>query len=570
MPTITINNQKIEAKEGQTILEVAKDHHIDIPTLCHFPDLDVQSDCRICMSEIVGQKKLAPSCSTPVKEGMEIKTNSQRVYNARKTITELLLSNHDTNCTACERNMNCELQTLADTLGIDENRFENILEHEPIDDNNPSITRNADRCIKCGRCIEVCKNVQGIHVLDYMNRSHDTKVAPAHGKFLNDQVCTYCGQCANVCPVASITEKSDLEKVTHAIHDETKHVIVQTAPATRVSLGETLGMDSGSIVTGQMVAALRRVGFDKVFDTDFTADLTIMEEGHELLSRVKEGGKLPMITSCCPGWVNYAEQKNPDMLDHLSTAKSPQQMFGALAKTYYAEKEHIDPNNVYVVSIMPCTAKKFEAAREEMQVHKETADVDAVLTTRELGKMIKRAGVNFKNIGEESYDAPFGITSGAGAIFGATGGVMEAALRTVSEVVNEKPLEKLDFEDIRGMEGIKEASVTLGENTFKVAVAHTLSNAQKVLDDIKAGVSPYAFIEVMACPGGCIGGGGQPYTTTNAKRQERIDAIYNVDTAMKLRKSHENPAVNTLYEEYLSEPLSKRAHDLLHTHYKPR
>lgn len=570
MATITINNRTLNVEEGKSILEVAKEHNINIPTLCHFPDLNVQSDCRICMSEIVGEKKLAPSCSTPVKDGMIIKTSSPRVLNARKTMTELLLANHDTNCTACERNLNCELQSLADTLGIDENRFDNILKHEPLDDNNPSITRNADRCIKCGRCIEVCKNVQGVHVLDYLNRSNDTSVAPAYGRFLNDQECTYCGQCANVCPVASITEKSDLDRVWHALHDENKHVIVQTAPATRVSLGETMGMDPGEVVTEKMVAALRQIGFDKVFDTDFTADLTILEEGHELLHRVKEGGTLPMITSCCPGWVNYAEQKNPDILDHLSTAKSPQQMFGALAKTYYADKESYDPKDVFVVSIMPCTAKKYEAAREEMQAHGTTPDVDAVLTTRELGKMIKQMGIDFNKIPKEAYDAPFGITSGAGAIFGATGGVMEAALRTVSEVVNEQPLEKLDFKTIRGLEGIKEASVTLGDNTFKVAVAHELANAQKVIDEIKDGTSEYAFIEVMACPGGCIGGGGQPYTTTTQRRLERIDAIYQVDSDMPLRKSHENPAVKALYEEYLDKPLSKRSHTLLHTHYKRR
>ncbi len=570
MPNIKINGKPLTVEEGTTILEAAKANNIKIPTLCYYPDLDIKSDCRVCSVEIVGQKGLKTACSEPVWDGMEIRTNSPRVLNARKVLTELILANHDANCTACEKNMNCELQTLANTLGIDENRFENVLEERPLDTANPSITRNPNRCIKCGRCVDVCKNVQGIHVLDNMGRSNEMEITPAYGKYLSDQECTFCGQCSSVCPVASITEKDKSDEVWEALHDEDKHVIVQVAPAVRVSLGEEMGARPGAIVTEKMVSALRSLGFDRVFDTDFTADLTILEEGHELLERVKEGGTLPMFTSCCPGWISFAEQQYPELLDNLSTCKSPQQMFGSLAKTYYAKKEDIDPEKLHVVSVMPCTAKKYEASREEMRVDGENPDVDTVLTTRELGKMVRQMGIDFDELEPSSFDDPFGITSGAAAIFGASGGVMEAALRTVSEVVNEEPLKQLDFEDVRGLEGIKEAEVELGGNTVRVAVAHSLSNARKLAEEVKQGDSPYAFIEIMACPGGCIGGGGQPYNTTNATRQERIDATYRVDSRMEIRQSHKNPVITTLYEEYLEAPLGERSHKLLHTHYQKR
>ncbi len=570
MVKIKINNKEVNVKTNTTILDAAKENGIDVPTLCYYPDLHINSDCRICSVEVEGSKNLLTACSTPVKEGMVIRTNSSKVLNARKTITELILANHDTNCTACVKNMKCELQSLANQLGIDENRFPSVLKQQDVDDQNPSIYRNPNRCIKCGRCVDVCKDVEGTHVLETMFRGHDVQVTPKYGKFLSDEDCTFCGQCSSVCPVAAITEKDDSIRVLDALNNPDIHVIVQVAPSIRVSIGEEFGELSGGEWTGKLVTALRSLGFDKVFDTDFTADLTIIEEGHELLHRVQTGGKLPMMTSCCPGWINYAEQKYPEMLEHLSTCKSPQQMFGSLAKTYYAQSEKLDPKNVYVVSIMPCTAKKYEAAREEMQVHENIPDVDAVLTTRELGKMIRQMGINFKELPNDEFDNPFGITTGAAAIFGATGGVMEAALRTVSEVVNKEPLESLDFKDVRGMQGIKEAEVELGGAKVRVAVAHTLKHAKQLTDQIKEGTSPYAFIEVMTCPGGCIGGGGQPYGTTNEKRQERINATYQLDSEMPLRKSHENPYITEIYEKFLKEPLGELSHTYLHTHYKPR
>lgn len=569
MVKFTLNGQQVTAQAGTTLLEAAQLVGIAIPTLCHYPDLKINSDCRICSVEVEGQNRLVTACSTPVREGMVVKTQSRKVITARRTITELILSNHDTQCTNCARNLNCELQTLANTLGIDESRFKDVLEVQPIDDFNPSILRNPNRCIKCNRCVDVCRDVQGTHVLETMYRGRDVKISPKYGRHLSSDDCTFCGQCTSVCPVAAIVEKDDTHRVWNALNDDTKHVIVQVAPSIRVAIGEEFGQEPGGAWTGQLVSALRRLGFDQVFDTDFTADLTIMEEGFELLDRVNNGGVLPMMTSCCPGWVNYLEQKEPDLLPHLSTCKSPQQMFGALAKSYYAQEQGMEPQNLYVVSIMPCTAKKFEAAREEMQVTPGIPDVDAVLTTRELGKMIRLAGIDFNRLPEEDFDAPFGITTGAGAIFGATGGVMEAALRTVYEVVNQEPLAQLEFHAIRGFDGIKEASVMLGGQEVKVAVAHTLKHAQTLIDQTKAG-SPYVFIEVMTCPGGCVGGGGQPYGTTNAKRLERIHSTYRVDEAMPLRQSHKNPSITHLYETFLNEPLSERSHALLHTHYKAR
>jgi len=570
MINLKINNIDISVPENTTILNAAKSNNIIIPTLCFYPDLHIQSDCRICVVEIVGQKGLVTSCSTAVREGMVINTNSPRVLNARKTITELILSNHDANCTACVKNLSCELQTLANKLGIDQNRFESVLEIKPTDVSNPSIVRNPNRCIKCGRCIDVCKTVQGINVLETMGRGHDMQITPAYGRFLSDEFCTYCGQCASVCPVGSITEKDETDLVWKVLHDPEKKVIVQVAPAVRVSLGEEVGKKAGSIITGKMVAALKLLGFDQVFDTDFTADLTIIEEGNELIHRIKTGGVLPMMTSCCPGWINYAEQHYPEILPHISSCKSPQQMFGALAKTYYVQKEKIDPANLFVVSIMPCTAKKYEAKREEMKSDGIHQDVDVVLTTRELGKMIRQMGIDFDSLHETPFDHPFGITTGAAAIFGATGGVMEAALRTVYEVINEKPLPDLNFVDVRGLEGIKETEVELGGTKVKVAVVHTLSNAKIMAEQVQNHTSPYAFIEVMCCPGGCIGGGGQPYGTTNAVRQERIDATYEVDAKMIIRKSHDNPIVKTLYKEFLGTPLGDTSHTLLHTHYHSR
>jgi NADH-quinone oxidoreductase subunit G/NADP-reducing hydrogenase subunit HndD len=498
---------------------------------------------------------------------MDINTNSPKVLNARKTITELILSNHDATCTSCVRNMRCELQSLANILGIDVNRFENVLEKKELDDHNPSIVRNANRCIKCGRCVDVCKTVQGMHVLDSMGRGHDMEISPAFGKYLSDESCTFCGQCANVCPVGAIMEKDNTDVVWEKLHDPNVHVMVQIAPAVRVSIGEEIGLKTGLISNGKLVSGMKHLGFNHVYDTNFTADLTIMEEGTELISRIKNGGVLPLMTSCCPGWINLAEQEYPEILPHISSCKSPQQMFGSLAKTYYAEKIDKDPKDIYVVSVMPCTAKKYEAARDEFKLDNEFADVDIVLTTRELGKMFRQMGIDFDQIKEIEFDNPFGITTGAAQLFGATGGVTEAALRTISEVVNNEPLDDINFMDVRGLEGIKEAEVNLGGTIVRIAVSHSLSNARTLIEEVIAGTSPYTFIEIMACPGGCIGGGGQPYGTTNEIRQERIASTYLVDGEMVYRKSHENPAIKALYKDYLKEPNSKRAHHLLHTEY---
>ncbi|MFP4479202.1 MAG: NADH-dependent [FeFe] hydrogenase, group A6 [Candidatus Izemoplasmatales bacterium] len=567
MAKIKINNMDLDVSDNLTILEAAKAHNINIPTLCYYPDLNIKSDCRVCVVEIKGQKGLVTSCSTLVKDGMVIKTNSPRALNARKTIIEMILSNHDSNCTACVRNMNCELQTISTQLGIDEHKLDKVLERKAIDDSSPALVRNPNRCIKCGRCIDVCREVQGISVLETMGRGHDAEITPAYGSDLKDVFCVSCGQCAVVCPVGAITEKDHVDRVWQALDDSDKHVIVQVAPAVRVSLGEELGLPLGSIVTGKLVAALKILGFTKVFDTNFTADLTIMEEGHELISRIQNGGKLPVLTSCCPGWINFAEHEYPEILENLSTCKSPQQMFGALAKTYYAQRENIDPEKIFVVSVMPCTAKKFEAEREEMSVNQKDPDVDAVLTTRELGKMIKQMGIDFMSLKEQKFDKPDEETSGAAVIFGASGGVMEAALRTVKEVLEDKPLEKLEFDNVRGFDGIRETDVEINDQKYKVAVVHTLSNARIIAEEIKAGKSPYSFIEVMACPGGCVGGGGQPYGTTNERSRERIHSIYQVDRLTRIRKSHDNAAVSNLYTTYLDKPLSHKSHELLHTSY---
>jgi NADP-reducing hydrogenase subunit HndD len=567
MVNIKINNKNVAVPKGTSILDAAKQTGISIPNLCYHPDQEIKANCRVCVVEVEGAKTLQASCATSVREGMVIRTNTPKVRQARKVVIELLLSNHDMNCTSCKKNNQCDLQEIAANLGIRESRFENVLDKQAVDTSSYAIERNQNKCIKCGRCIQVCSSVQGLGILDYIGRSHDCEVKPAFGRYLSDVACVACGQCSVVCPVAAITEKEDIEKVWEAINDPRKTVVVQTAPAVRVSLGEEFGMEPGNIVTGKLVASLRALGFDKVFDTDFTADLTIIEEGNELLKRLKEGGTLPMLTSCSPGWINFIEQYYPELLPHLSTCKSPQQMFGALAKGYYAEKIGKKPSEIFSVSIMPCTAKKFECKRPEMSVDGVNMDVDVVLTTRELAKMLRQAGVDFSTLDEENYDEPFGLTTGAGVIFGATGGVMEAALRTVYEVVTGKTLESLDFEMVRGLEGIKEATIDLDGTIVKVAVAHSLSNARKLMELIKAGKTDYTFIEVMCCPGGCIGGGGQPFGGTDELRLKRIKAIYEADRGLPLRKSHENPAVKKLYEEVLIEPLGVKSHHLLHTHY---
>ncbi|KPU26576.1 ferredoxin [Caloranaerobacter sp. TR13] len=563
---IFIDGKEIIVEEGTTILEAAKKININIPTLCYHPDQKIKGICRICIVEIEGQKSFSASCCTPVRDGMKIRTNTRRVREARKSIMELILARHDSDCLTCVRNGNCELQKLSEELNIKEIKYDRIAENLPLDESNPSIVRNSNKCIKCGRCIEVCHDVQGVGAIDAINRSSDLKILPGLYEKLSDVACVYCGQCINVCPVGAIYEKDDIERVWNVLEDKSKHVVVQMAPAVRVSLGEIFGFKPGSIVTGKIVAFLKAIGFDRVFDTNFTADLTIVEEGNELLHRIKNGGKLPMITSCSPGWIRYIEFFYPELLGHVSTCKSPQQMFGALAKTYYAQKFGINPKDIVVVSIMPCTAKKAEIVREGMY-SSGYQDVDIVLTTRELGKMIKESRIQLEDLEEVEFDKPFGIATGAGAIFGATGGVMEAALRTVYEKMTGKELEKVEFTALRGIDEYKEAKVQIDNVKVKVAVVNGLKNARMILDKIKEEKTDYHFIEVMCCPGGCIGGGGQPIPNTNEIKKKRIEAIYNVDISYAIRKSHLNPVVNVLYEEFLKEPLGHKSHQLLHTHY---
>ncbi|MFZ5354352.1 MAG: NADH-dependent [FeFe] hydrogenase, group A6 [Bacillota bacterium] len=569
MVNIVIDNKKLSVPEGTTILEAAAKAGIKIPTLCNHTDQVVKANCRICLVEIKGGKKLEAACATKVWEGAEIVTNSKLARDARKTVLELILADHVQDCLNCIRNGSCELQKLSMEFVISEPSFDNIAKELPLDDSNPSIVRDPKKCIRCGRCIEVCQEIQTVGAINTSHRSDHYVISTAFDMPLDHSSCIYCGQCSLVCPVGAIYEKNDTERVWEAIDNPDIHVVVQTAPAVRVSLGEEFGLEPGSRVTGQMVAALRRLGFDKVFDTDFTADLTILEEGTELIGRITNNGVLPMITSCSPGWINFIEKSYPELLPHLSSCKSPQQMFGALAKTYYAQKTGIKPDKIFVVSIMPCTAKKYESTRSQMY-SSGFRDVDAVLTTRELARMLKLAGINFNEIEPEEFDAPLGISTGAGVIFGASGGVMEAALRTVYEVLTKEELKNIDFVDVRGLTGIKEATVAINDMPVKVAVANGIKNARALLEKIKSGECDYTFIEIMCCPGGCIGGGGQPHTTTNKDRNSRITATYDEDKNMKIRKSHENPAVKELYNEFLKEPNSHIAHKLLHTTYKNR
>lgn len=565
---LTIDGVQVQAQAGTSVLEAAKQAGIKIPTLCYLEEINEVGACRICLVEVQGARTLQASCVTPVAEGMVVRTNTPAVRQARKLNLELIMSNHPQECLSCPRSTNCELQQLAAELGITELRFAGEVSPYEPDLSSPSLVRDPRKCILCRRCVSVCEKVQQVNAIAPQERGFNTIVAPAFLDPLGSVACVNCGQCVLVCPTAAIHEKDQTAEVWAALADPTKHVVVQTAPAVRVSIGEMFGLEPGSVVTGQLVAALRRLGFDKVFDTDFTADLTIMEEGSELIKRLNEGGTLPLITSCSPGWIKFIEHFYPDMLPHLSTCKSPQQMFGALAKTYYAEKAGIDPANVFVVSIMPCTAKKFEVGREEMQ-DSGYQDVDVALTTRELGKMLKQAGIDLSVMPEENYDDPLGISTGAGVIFGSTGGVMEAALRTAYELVTGEALPSLDLHEVRGLKGVKEAAVDLKGTTLKVAVAHGLGNAREILDRVAAG-EQYHFIEIMCCPGGCIGGGGQPIPTNLEVRLKRIAGTYQADEALPLRKSHENPAITAIYEEFLGEPLGEKSHHLLHTHYVPR
>ncbi|MDI6907102.1 MAG: NADH-dependent [FeFe] hydrogenase, group A6 [Thermoanaerobacterales bacterium] len=576
---LVIDRQTVEVDAGTTILEAAARIGIKIPTLCYLKGINEVGACRICVVEVEGRAEFVTSCNTPVEEGMVVRTNTPAVRAARRMTLELILSDHPMECLTCVRNGNCELQTLAARLNVRAVRVSGATHAAlPPDDSGAGIVRDPRKCVFCGRCISVCRDVQDVGVITLQGCGFEAFIGPPVGLALADTRCVQCGQCALVCPTAAITEKDETDAVWAALADPEKHVVVQTAPATRVTIGDMFGLPPGTPVTGRMVAALRRLGFDAVFDTDFTADLTIMEEASELVKRLTEGGALPQLTSCSPGWIKYAEHFHPEILPHISSCKSPQQMFGAVAKTYYAEKKGLDPASIFVVSVMPCTAKKFEAARPEMDAAQRywnnpevSRDVDVVLTSRELGRMIRRAGIDFANLPDEEYDEPLGVSTGAAAIFGATGGVMEAALRTAYEVVTGRELQQINFEEVRGLEGIKEAVVPLKGIDLKVMVAHGLGNARKVMEKLKAGeLKDYHFIEIMCCPGGCIGGGGQPIPTDTEVRANRIAGLYRVDAAMEYRKSHENPALKKLYEEFLEKPLGHRSHELLHTHYTAR
>jgi iron-only hydrogenase group A len=570
MISVTIDGFGVEVEEGTTILDAARQAKVHIPTLCYLPEIQAIGACRVCLVEIEGNRTLQAACVAPVVNGLVVHTNTEKVRKARKFSVEMLLSNHPFECLTCARNLNCELQSLASELGIREVRFNGEKSGGRIDESSPSIRRDQNKCILCRRCVTVCQEIQSVTALYLQGRGFNTRVEPAFDRDINDVACTNCGQCSLVCPVGAITEKEYIQEVWDAINDPTKFTVIQDAPAVRVALGEEFGYPPGTLVTGKMLAATRKLGFDRIFDTNFAADLTILEEGSELLKRVGEGGTLPLITSCSPGWIKFIEHFYPELLPNLSTCKSPHQMLGALTKTYYAKKMGIDPKDMVVVSVMPCTAKKFECQRPEMR-SSGYQDVDYVLTTRELAKMIKQAGIDFENLADGSYDDPMGEYTGAATIFGATGGVMEAALRTAYELVTGKALENVEFTAVRGLEGIKEAVIPVeGIGDVRVAVSHGLGNARKLLDRVKEGKVQYHFIEIMACPGGCVGGGGQPIPVNNDVRTRRAQALYAEDCALTLRKSHESPSVKRLYEEFLGAPLGEKSHHLLHTHYTPR
>lgn len=569
MVQLTINNIKVNAEEGMTILDAAKSVGIHVPTLCHLKNLTPTGACRMCVVEVEGQRGLIPSCAYPVFEGMSVETNSPRVRRARKTIVELLVENHPQDCLICVRNKNCELQDLSEQYGVREHRYAGETKKHAIDVSSPSIERDPAKCILCGRCVRVCNEIQKVGAIDFTNRGFASIVTTPYNKGINVSECILCGQCILVCPTAALREKSALKEVAYALNDKTKFTIAQIAPAVRASLGEEYNLPMGTNVTGQMVTGLKRLGFDKVFDTNFAADLTIMEEGTELVSRIKNKKKLPMFTSCCPGWVKYIEQNRPEMLEHVSTCKSPHEMLGAITKTYYAKKMGLDPKDIFVVSIMPCTVKKFESDRPELS-EAQRQDVDAVLTTRELVRYFKMAGIDFSDLPEDKFDNPLGESTGAAVIFGTSGGVMEAALRTAYRILTGSELDKLEFDSIRGLQGIKESTVKIGDMDLNIAVVNGIGNVGPVLDEIQNGTSKYDFIEVMACPGGCINGGGQPIHNKPEKVQKRIKALYEIDSQMVCRKSHENEAVKTIYKEFFKEPNSHKSHEILHTTYTDR
>ncbi len=577
MVKLTIDNKPVEVAQGTTILKAARQAGIHIPTLCYFELAGMNFEnkpggCRVCVIEVEGRRNLAPACATECTEGMVVRTHSPRVINARRTVVELMLSDHPADCLTCPKSGQCELQALAQYLGIREIPFKG---EQSIyrKDMSPSIIRDVDKCVMCRRCENMCNNIQSVGALSAINRGFMAVVSPAFEQDMVESACVMCGQCVQVCPVGALSEVDDTRRVMSAINNPKKTVIVQTAPATRVALGEEFGMAPGTIVTGQMAAALRRLGFDYVFDTDFSADLTIMEEGTELLNRISKhlagdtSVRLPILTSCCPGWVNFFEHNFPDMLDVPSTAKSPQQMFGAIAKSYWAEKMNIKREDLVVVSIMPCLAKKYECRRDEFAVD-DNPDVDYVLSTRELARLIKQYNMDLKDMPSEDYDDPLGESTGAAVIFGVTGGVIEAATRTAYEVFTGKKIDKVEFTQLRGLEGIRDAHVDFNGTDIHIGIAHGLANARKLLESVRDGKEQFHAIEVMACPGGCIGGAGQPYHHGNSEIiKKRFEAIYREDAGKPIRKSHENPSIKKLYEEYLGEPCGHKSHELLHTHY---
>ena len=573
--TIKINGMTVSAPAGSTILEAARLAHIKIPTLCYLKEINEIGACRICVVEVKGARSLVASCVYPISEGMEVWTNTPKVLESRKKTLQLILSTHRKECLSCVRSGNCELQQLCRELKVDdENKYDGEMQQSMVDASAAHMIRDNSKCILCRRCTAVCENVQGIGVIGANGRGFSTYIGQAFDMGLSETSCVSCGQCIAVCPTGALTEKDCTDQVFEALADPTKHVFVQTAPSVRAGLGEEFGLPIGTNVEGKMVAALRRLGFEKVFDTDFAADLTIMEEANEFLDRVKNGGVLPLITSCSPGWVKYCEHYFPDMTENLSSCKSPQQMFGAMLKTYYAEKAGIDPKDIVSVSVMPCTAKKFEIGREDQDAAG-VADVDISLTTRELARMIKRVGLDFCDLPDEHFDDPLGESTGAAVIFGATGGVMEAALRTAVETLTGETLASLDFTEVRGTKGIKEATYNVAGMDIHVAVASGLGNARALLNKVKSGEANYHFIEIMGCPGGCVNGGGQPQQPGSVRnftdiRGLRAKALYDQDAAMPIRKSHENPSIKRLYEEYLGEPGSHKAHELLHTTYVKR
>ena len=574
MISLTIDGQEIKAKKGTTILEAARSAQIDIPTLCFLKEINEVGDCRMCIVEVEGRRGFTTSCITKVEEGMIVHTNTPAIVEARRVVLDLILSNHHRECLTCIRSGNCELQELAKRFNIQNIEFQGEISEHEIDDLSPSIVRDFNKCILCRRCIAACKNVQKIGAIDCINRGFESCVSTVGNNSLNDVNCTFCGQCIEACPTGALHEKDTTDEVWQKIKDKDTIVIAQTAPAVRVALGEEFGMEIGTNVTGKMVTALKRLGFDRVFDTNTGADFTIMEEANEFIERFTENDNLPMITSCSPGWIKFIEMNYPELLPHLSTCKSPHQMFGALIKTYYAKKENIDPSKIYMVSVMPCIAKKFERQRPEMR-NEGLYDVDNVITTRELARMIKGANLDFVNLEDSEFDAPMGEATGAAAIFGTTGGVMEAALRTAQDTLTGEDLPKIDFEAVRGGEGIKRATVNIAGKDIKVVAASGLANARQILEEIRDGKADYQFVEIMACPGGCVMGGGQPIKSSKTRatvdvRALRANALYSIDEKSTIRKSHENPIVKKIYEEYLEKPGSYRAEKLLHTDYMER